>query len=63
MHYDYHKLCKSLGITAMPTDELIKALIEKGFKASRTHFTGISFKTDARMEEIKRIVGELTKNH
>lgn len=59
MHYDYHKLCKSLGITAMPTDELIMALREKGFKASRTHFSGISFKTGAGMEEIKRIVKEL----
>ncbi len=60
MHYDYHKLCKSLGITAMPTEELILALREKGFKASRTHFSGISFKTDAGMEEIKKVVRELS---
>ncbi|MBU4075263.1 MAG: tRNA (guanine(10)-N(2))-dimethyltransferase [Euryarchaeota archaeon] len=64
MHYDYHKLCKSLGITAMPTDQLILALREKGFQASRTHFTGISFKTDAGMEEIKAVVKGLTqKSH
>ncbi len=61
MHYDYHKICKSLGITAMPTDELILALRERGFQASRTHFSGISFKTDAGMEEIKMIVMELAK--
>ncbi len=59
MHYDYHRLCKRLGITAMPTDELIQALRESGFGASRTHFSGVSFKTDAGMEEIKRIVKEL----
>ncbi len=59
MHYDYHKICKSLGITAMPTDELISALKERGFKASRTHFSGISFKTDAGIEMIKKIVREL----
>ena len=59
MHYDYHKICKSIGITAMPTDELILVLRERGFQASRTHFTGISFKTAAGMEEIKRIVTEL----
>jgi tRNA (guanine26-N2/guanine27-N2)-dimethyltransferase len=58
-HYDYHKLCKSLGITAMPTDELIEALKERGFRASRTHFSGISFKTDAGVEEIKKTVLEL----
>ncbi len=56
MHYDYHKLCKSLGITAMPTDGLVSALRDRGFKASRTHFSGISFKTDAGMEEIKGVV-------
>ncbi|MDP3103399.1 MAG: tRNA (guanine(10)-N(2))-dimethyltransferase, partial [Candidatus Methanoperedens sp.] len=64
MHYDYHKLCKSLGITAMPTDELIAALRERGFQASRTHFSGISFKTDAGMEELKAVVRGLTqKSH
>ncbi len=56
MHYDYHRLCKQLGITAMPTDELILALREGGFNASRTHFSGISFKTDAGIEAIKGIV-------
>ncbi len=61
MHYDYHKICQSLGITAMPTDELVSALRERGFQASRTHFSGISFKTDAGMEEIKGIVRELVR--
>ncbi len=59
MHYDYHKICRSLGITAMPTDELILALKERGFMASRTHFTGTSFKTDAGIEELKKVVMEL----
>lgn len=61
MHYDYHRLCKSLGITAMPTDELVHALRERGFQASRTHFSGISFKTDAGVEEIKKTVLELAR--
>ncbi|HEY9205049.1 MAG TPA: tRNA (guanine(10)-N(2))-dimethyltransferase [Candidatus Methanoperedens sp.] len=59
MHYDYHKICKSLGITAMPTGELVTALKDRGFKASRTHFTGISFKTDAGILELKKVVMEL----
>ena len=59
MHYDYHRICKSLGITAMPTDELVLALRERGFQASRTHFSGISFKTDAGMEKIKGVIREL----
>ena len=61
MHYDIHKVCKALGITAMSTAELIFALKERGFQASRTHFSGISFKTDASMEEIKRVVLGLKK--
>ncbi|HMB46237.1 MAG TPA: tRNA (guanine(10)-N(2))-dimethyltransferase [Candidatus Methanoperedens sp.] len=59
MHYDLHKVCKLLGITAMSTVDLVSALREKGFQASRTHFSGISFKTDAEMEEIKRVVMEM----
>ncbi len=63
MHYDYHRLCKSLGITAMPTAELVSALREKGFKASRTHFSGISFKTDAGIEEIMKVITELARSN
>lgn len=61
MHFDYHKICKSLGVTAMPTDELIAVLRDRGFRASRTHFSGISFKTDAPVEEIKKNVRELAR--
>jgi len=63
MHYDIHKICKILGITAMSTVELLSVLREKGFQASRTHFSGISFKTDAGMEEIKGIVRELASSN
>lgn len=64
MHYDVHKVCKMLGLTAMSTEDLLSALREKGFQASRTHFSGISFKTDAGMEEIKVVVREMTgKGH
>ena len=62
MHYDYHKLCKSIGITAMPTDELVMALKERGFKASRTHFSGVSFKTDAGVKGIEKTVLELVNS-
>ncbi len=56
MHYDYHKLCKSLKISARPMNELISSLKSKGFQASRTHFSGVSFKTDAPLFEIKQIM-------
>src|SRR3990172_926624 len=62
-NYDYHKLCKLLGITAMPTDELIQTLRDRGFQASRTHFSWISFKSDAGIEEIKKVIMELARRH
>lgn len=61
VHYDFHKICKRMGLTAMPTNDLVLALREKGFKASRTHFSGISFKTDAGIMEIKKVVEELAR--
>jgi len=59
MFYDCHKLCKLQRLTAMSTNELILALREKDFQASRTHFSGISFKTNAGIEEIKKVVEEV----
>lgn len=60
LHYDYHKLSKSLGISARRTDELVRVLNEQGFAASRTHFSGVSFKTDATLDELKKIATELS---
>lgn len=56
LYYDYHKLCKFLRISARPMNELISLLRSKRFQASRTHFSGVSFKTDASLEEIKNII-------
>lgn len=50
--YDQHLLTKKLGISAMPMEDLLKELTADGFKASRTHFSGTSFKTNAPFEKI-----------
>lgn len=55
-YYNQHKFCKSLRITPPTIDRTIFKLQEAGFEASRTHFSGTSFKTDAPLEEIKRIL-------
>jgi len=62
-HFDYHKICRSLGVTAMRTDELVMALRDRGFQASRTHFSGVTFKTDMDMETIKKVIMELAASH
>lgn len=55
-YYDHHIICKKLKISPTPIDIVIKELQNKGFKASRTHFSGTSFKTEALIEEIKDIM-------
>lgn len=54
--YDQHLLTKKLGISAMPMEGLLKELTADGFKASRTHFSGTSFKTNAGLKEILDIL-------
>ena len=55
-YYDQHWLSKKLKISPGPIDDLIQALKTAGFKASRTHFTGTGFKTDAGFEKINEIL-------
>ena len=57
--YDQHKICKSLKISAKDMNSLIELLKKNGFKASRTHFNGTSFKTDAEITIIKEIVATI----
>ncbi len=58
-HYDLHVICKKLRISPPPIQDVITGLKEEGFSASRTRFLGTSFKTDADIDEIKRIILEI----
>lgn len=55
-YYDLHRICKRQGISAIPMDQMIDLLVNNGYRASRTHFSGTSFKTDARIDVINDIV-------
>jgi tRNA (guanine26-N2/guanine27-N2)-dimethyltransferase len=46
-HYDQHRLCKLWGQSAPAMDEFLAAVRAAGFDASRTHYSGTSFKTTA----------------
>ncbi|WP_410507107.1 tRNA (guanine(10)-N(2))-dimethyltransferase [Methanosarcina hadiensis] len=61
MFYDQHVICKELGASATGIESLIEALRASGFEASRTHFSGTSFKTDAPVTEIKKIILALSE--
>jgi tRNA (guanine26-N2/guanine27-N2)-dimethyltransferase len=54
--YDQHWLCKKKKISPGPIDDLVLALKAAGFKASRTHFSGTGFKTDAGITQINEII-------
>jgi len=52
-HYDQHRLCRQWGRSARAMDEFLDRLREAGFAASRTHFGGTTFETDASVGEIE----------
>jgi tRNA (guanine26-N2/guanine27-N2)-dimethyltransferase len=55
-YYDHHHICKRLGVSVSSMEDLIRALREERFDASRTHFSGTSFKTNAKVDEVEEIV-------
>ncbi|GAB3691658.1 tRNA (guanine(26)-N(2))-dimethyltransferase [Salinarchaeum chitinilyticum] len=57
-HYDQHRLCKAWGRPASGMDEFIERLRDAGFEASRAHYSGTAFKTDASVDAIREATGE-----
>lgn len=54
-HYDQHRLCKLWSRSAGPMDEFLEAIRAAGYAASRTHYGGTTFKTDADVTTIKEV--------
>ena len=52
-HYDQHRLSKQWSRAAGPIDEFLDALRSAGFDASRTHYGGTTFKTNATVSEVR----------
>ncbi|SFB82590.1 N(2),N(2)-dimethylguanosine tRNA methyltransferase [Halobiforma haloterrestris] len=52
-HYDQHKLCRNWGLPANAMDEFLADLRDAGYEASRAHYGGTTFKTDASVGEIR----------
>jgi len=57
-HYDQHRLCKVWGRSATAMDEFLAHLRDAGHDASRTHYGGTTFKTDASVAEIRDATGD-----
>ena len=46
-YYSIHNLCMKLKIKPPTTNQIIQELEEKGFKAKRTHFSGVGLRGDS----------------
>ena len=57
-HYDQHRLCKSWSRSAVGMDEFVAELKDAGFRATRAHYSGTAFKTDATVGEIRDATAE-----
>ena len=55
-HYEIHKVCKNLKISAPPIIDVMNQLREGGFFVSRTHLSPTSLKTNANIVELKKII-------
>ena len=57
-HYDQHRLCKAWGRPATAMADFLDALRAAGHEASRTHYGGTTFETDADVARIRSVTGE-----
>ena len=57
--YDMHKLSGKLKKDTPRFEKIIEAIRNKGFSASRTHFSEKGIKTDMTLEELKKLVSTL----
>ena len=57
-HYDQHRLCKEWTRSAPAMDDFLADLRDAGYAASRAHYHGTAFKTDASVEEIRAATAE-----
>ena len=57
-HYDQHRLCKQWSRSAPAMDDFLASLRDAGFAATRAHYSGTAFKTDATVPEIRDATAE-----
>lgn len=57
-HLDHHVVCDRLELPAGPLDAVLEGLRDRGYIATRTHFGGTTFKTDAPSDTVDSVVEE-----
>ena len=61
--FDVHSICKSLKISAPKFDSVIDAIKEEGFTAIKTHYNPLGIKSDATIDDIKKILLNLIEKN
>ena len=59
--FDVHTICKSLKISTPKLDLIFEEIKNNGFIAIKTHYNPLGIKTDATIEDITRILLNLSK--
>lgn len=54
--YDYHTLGRFWKVSPAAVDTVVGALRSAGYRASRVHYEGTGIKTDAPLEEIRKVI-------
>ncbi len=60
-YYVLDKLCDKMNVPIPPLTRVLEELKNKGFKATRTHFHGTGFRTDATVKIIMDSIKKLTE--
>jgi tRNA (guanine26-N2/guanine27-N2)-dimethyltransferase len=53
--YEIDRICGLVGAPSIPTDEAIRRLRDTGFKVTVSHFSNRAIKTDAGIEDLRRL--------
>ena len=61
--FDVHAICKSLKISAPKFDTIIEAIEDEGYVAIKTHYNPLGIKSDATIEDIRRILLKLIEKN
>jgi tRNA (guanine26-N2/guanine27-N2)-dimethyltransferase len=53
------RICQKMGVQSQPKNEIIRRLIDQGYRATPTHFNVRGIKTDASINAVKNIIRTL----
>ncbi len=59
--YDQHAICRDLKATPSDIKAVLEALRGRGYAASRTHYAGVGFKTDAPVNVVRGTILSLSE--